>query len=333
MSCTPNLSLKIIVEENCFNPDSSNLKIYLLEPKENEIFTNIIMRGRKYLDSLSRVLNDSLRILKTEFEDIDQKRYSAFDKYIKKSESITREYTDFISLKPLRIQRYENVWQLWVEFQNQGIDAIESLNLTVSFEDQVLIKDMSLQDQIAPGNISINGRIYFDLSENLPLHMEMASYPGGKDQLINAIKCEINSVSSDFTKTLYPYIDNINFLDEKLDEISIEMELFDEKKYYELGTRVIEPANRILEQNLKELYKYLIEVSTFDTVSFDSLRSNIYTLVAYTSPLDTTQWHSNIDTGRNNVYNVYYLSRSNRRYFFLHLLKQPLKSRQPFPKQ
>ncbi len=63
ISCAPNITLKVTVDEDCFPSDSSKLKIFLLDEKCNQELTEIISSNEEYMRVISYRISDSIRTL------------------------------------------------------------------------------------------------------------------------------------------------------------------------------------------------------------------------------------------------------------------------------
>lgn len=89
LSCAPNMTLKITIDENCFPPDGSNFKIFLLDEKGHQELTLIISLNEIYMKAISYRIYDSLRTL--------QRFYNVMERNLNKvSEEYSQKLKDLV---------------------------------------------------------------------------------------------------------------------------------------------------------------------------------------------------------------------------------------------
>jgi len=323
ISCAPNITLKVSVDEDCFPSDSSKLKIFLLDEKGNQELTEIISSNEEYMRVISYRIYDSIRTLQRFANETERNFNKVSEEYSQKLRDLPIEYLKYVKVKPISIQKFGNAWKLWIKFYNYGQDKVESLNISVQYNDEILVNDQFIPVQLNPGGAPYCENICFDLSNNLPLQLKMSSYPGGLEKLCSVLICHITSVSSTFSNSVKPYQEKIDELTKEIEKTDFEIESLLEDKSDEIQSRVVNPTNKILERKLKEVAQYTGEISPFDTVKFSDLKKGNFSLIVYSSPLDSSQWYKTIDLSDNKVL---YLSRYSRYPFFLQLPSNNLES-------
>ena len=314
LSCAPNITLKITIDKNCFPSDSSNLKIFLLDEEGNQELSEIISSNEMYMKTISYRIYDSLRTLQRFYNETERNFNRVSEVYSQKLKKLPTEYIKYVKVKPVSIQKFGNAWKLWMKFYNYGQDKLEGLNITIQYNDEILANNQFFPVQLNPGGAPICKEICFDLSNNLPLQLKMASHSGGLEELCSVLTCRIISVSSKFLNSVSPYQRDIDELSKEIEKTTFEIESLLEARSDEILSRVVDPANKILENRLKEVAQSTEEISPFDIVKFTALKKGTFALIVYSSPLDSNQWYKIINLTDNKDL---YLSGYDRYPFFL----------------
>ncbi len=318
LSCAPNITLKITIDENCFPSDISNLKVFLLDEEVNQELSEIISSNKMYMKTISYRIYDSLRTLQRFYNETERNFNRVSEVYSQKLKKLPMEYIKYVKVKPVSIQKFGNTWKLWVKFYNCGQDKLEGLNITIQYNDEILANDQYITILLNEGGAPICKEICFDLSDNLPLQLKMASHSGGLEELCSVLTCRVTSVSSKFLNSIKPYQKNIDELSKEIEKTTFEIESLLEARSDEVQSRVVDPVNKILENRLKEVAQSTEEISPFDTVKFTALKKGSFALIVYSSPLDSNQWYKTINlTDSRDLY----LSGYDRCPFFLQLTR------------
>jgi len=136
-----------------------------------------------YMKTISYRTTDTLRTLKHFYNVMERNFDRVSEVYSQKLKKLPMEYIKYVKVKPVSIQKFGNAWKLWIKFYNCGQDKLEGLNITIQYNDEILANDQFFPVQLNPGGAPICKEICFDLSNNLPLQLKMASYPGGLEEL------------------------------------------------------------------------------------------------------------------------------------------------------
>ena len=326
-SCTPTLPLRVTIYDSIYDQIDNKISVYLLDAKGIESLMKVHSFEISYLDSISRSIDWSINQLQSEYERKRGERFALFDQLIRKSATLSTKYIQKINPRIIDISRFENSWQVTMKFLNNGQEKIHGINVSLAFNDHNLIKNLDIQLDLNSGSVQIFDELYFDLSDNLPMHLKMASYPGGLRELVKQMDCQIHSVVSDFDVSLRPLLDKIESLDNEINEIGMQIDLARIDQYNELTERVIRPGNIILEKNLQDIAIKVEKLSRSDTAVFQELKQRNMSVIAYSTPYDSIQWFLGGIIPEKDKTVV--LSPSNHRHFFL-ILNSKMKNEDIF---
>ncbi|MCK4690007.1 MAG: hypothetical protein KAT41_06910 [Candidatus Marinimicrobia bacterium] len=90
LSCAPNITLKITIDESCFPSDISNLKIFLLDEEGNQELSEIISSNKMYMKTISYRIYDSLRTLQRFYDVMERNLNKVSEEYSQKLKDLVQ---------------------------------------------------------------------------------------------------------------------------------------------------------------------------------------------------------------------------------------------------
>ncbi|MFA4838727.1 MAG: hypothetical protein WC703_04540 [Candidatus Neomarinimicrobiota bacterium] len=295
-SCASTVSLKVVADPSCFPTKDSRIQLYLLNESQINKFDQIVADNQAYALKVWQPLSDSL----TKAQDVYYAKFDEVmrgtDRYIKKKNDLKNAYWTKIRCEPFCIQKFGNSWKIWIRCFNQGPDVVEGLDVSVRFRKTDIIPRRTIPVQIQPRGIVVYNDLVADLSVNLPLHLQLASYSGGLDSLLKALVVKVHSVQSSFSESSLQDSLVVADLNSELDLIGMENEAQILSAADRIQSGIILPSNRLIVANLAELARYKNTlISASDTAKFENLKKGAYTLFCETPPNFKYQWKKKVD--------------------------------------
>ncbi len=290
-SCSQSVSIKIVVPEDSFPASGNSLHLYLLNSDEFQEINAVRAGSVGYFRKKSLGILDSLRKIKRTYDFTFEKYQSISINCSTLIKVLPAEYCANIDITPVKIQKYGDVWQLWVDVLNKGNDDICGLVFSVNFKNDLLIEKEQISIFLRPQENLIFKKIYLDLSQNIPLQYSMSTYPGGLNRLLEeAIEISVDSTISTFRHSLSTCKQQSELLKQDLENIGIQYDTYVDQMYEYLDEAVVKPSNKIIENNLLNSKKHTT-ISVADTVNFEQLDKGNYNLLIYSNvENDSLQW-------------------------------------------
>lgn len=314
-TCAPALHLRVDITDDCLPPANDAVHFYIFDEKVNENLKEIIARNSGYMQKRTLSFADSLRVLRRQYTSLVQELETVSHRCSTLLSGLPIKYTDNIIPKVVKIQKFGDVWRFWVEFLNEGPETVTGLNITLSFQNDVLIREHPIEITLAPLESKLYKNLQVDLTRNIPLQLQMGTYSGGLDGLLTVIGCSINRVTSDFHNTVLEPQNRITNLKLRMEELGLAYESMLSSYAEMIKATVVDPTNRILENNIAANAFRSQTVIQPDTVLFSELKRGLIYLLVYTNPLDSLQWYQPINL--EDDINIT-LNRWNCNLFFLH---------------
>ncbi|MBL7067607.1 MAG: hypothetical protein ISS29_07110 [Candidatus Marinimicrobia bacterium] len=290
-SCSQSVSIKIVVPEDSIPASGNSLHLYLLNSDEFQEINAVRTGSADYFRKKSLGNLDSLRRIKRTYDFTVEKYQSTLNNCSTLIKILPAEYCANIDITPVKIQKYGDVWQLWVDVLNKGSDDIWGLVFSVHFKNDLLMEKEQISIFLRPQENLIFKKVYLDLSQNIPLQYSMSTYPGGLNKLLEeAIEISVDSTISTFSHSLSTCKQQSKLLKQDLENIGVQYDTYVDQMYEYLDESVVKPANKMIENNLLNSEKRTT-VSAADTVNFDQLEKGIYNLLIYSNvENDSLQW-------------------------------------------
>jgi len=296
LSCTPEISVSVIVPESRLSKEKNPIQIYLLSPEEYTSIENVKTRNNAYFRTKLLSISDSLKVLKSAYNSISSQLSSTSENCSTLMQRLPIEYCSKVDAAPVQIAKYGDVWQLSASINNNGIDDIWGLVLSAKYKDNVIINHKEYSIFLQPNQRYLFNAINFDLSNNIPLQYSMSTYPGGlKKMLEEALTIEVDSVMSMFSASMSDCVAKTARLKQDLETVGITIDVYSEQTTEYLDAAIVKPVNRILEENLRRVeHKSITTVK--DTIIFKELTRGGYHLLVYSDiEADSTQYVIPVD--------------------------------------
>ena len=296
VSCTPEISVSVIIPDTHFEKNQDKTKIYLLTSEEYETIQSIKARNSVYYRTKLMSITDSLKVLKSGYESIYAELAVTSENCSTLLQQLPIEYCSKVEVKPIKISKYSDVWQLSVSLNNNGNEDIWGLVMSLKYKDITFIKQNEYSIFLQPNERHQFNNINFNLSNNIPLQYSMATYPGGLNKMLQeALTIEVDSVISMFSTSLSECNDKMDKLEQDMETIGITIDIYAEQIAEYLDYAVIKPVNRIIEENLR-LTEKKNSIAVKDTVIFNELNKGGYQLLVYSDAnADSTQYVIPVD--------------------------------------
>jgi hypothetical protein len=290
-SCSQSVSIKIVVPEDSLPTSGNSLSLYLLNSDEFQEINAVITGSVNYFRKKSLGKLDSLRKIKRTYDFTIEKYQSTLKNCSTLIKVLPAEYCANIDITPVKIQKYGDVWQLWVDVLNKGSDDIWGVVFSIHFKNALLIEKEQISIFLRPQENLIFKKVYLDLSQNIPLQYSMSTYPGGLNRLLEeAIEISVDSTISTFSHSLSTCKQQSELLKQDLENIGIQYDTYVDQMYEYLNNAVVKPANKIIENNLIDSEKHTT-ISVADTVKFEQIDKGNYNLLIYSNiENDSLQW-------------------------------------------
>lgn len=280
-SCSPQMSVSVIVPESYFADKQNQMYLYLLTEDEYANIQDIKQRNNEYFRKKISVISDSLSVLQATYNSIYNELTVTSANCSTLTQRLPIEYCSKVTATPTSISKYGDVWQLSVSINNNGNEDIWGLVMSIKFRDAVIINRKKYSLFIQPGQRYLFNKINFDLGNNIPLQYSMATYPGGLNKMLQeALTVEIDSVISMFSISLADCQEKTVLLEQDLDAAGIAIDVYLEQMAEYLEAVLIKPVNLIIEDNLSRA-EYSANLSSPDTLTFNGLKKGVYKLFAY----------------------------------------------------
>ncbi|MBN2601186.1 MAG: hypothetical protein JXR87_04265 [Candidatus Marinimicrobia bacterium] len=295
ISCTPEISVSVIVPESRFVSQKNPIQIYLLSSEEYTAIENVKIRNGAYFRKKLLSISDSLKVLKSAYNSISRELTSTSENCSTLMQQLPIEYCSKVIASPVKIAKYGDVWQLAANLNNNGNEDIWGLVMSVKYKDNIIINHKEYSVFLQPNQNHIFN-INFDLSNNIPLQYSIATYPGGLNQMLQeAMTIEVDSVISMFSASTAECKQRLVSLERDLETIGIAFDVYSERASEYLDEAIIKPVNRILEENLRQI-EHKSNITDMDTVIFGSLKRGGYKLLIFSDiEADSTQYVIPVD--------------------------------------
>ncbi|MFA4920801.1 MAG: hypothetical protein WC611_01570 [Candidatus Neomarinimicrobiota bacterium] len=313
-SCSQTVTLKVVVDVPAIRKSRQAVNFYLLDNKKQSVIEEIRSLNQEYFYKPLNDARDSLQNLNRE----RASKESAYRRLSSEIESnrrqLTVDYGKQLNIEIVRVQKFGDVWKFWAKINNQGLETIDGLYLTLTYEKSKLVNSGYYPVHLLPNQSGVADQINLDLSQNTPLMIRLSSHPAGFSELPKAIKCIIDSVKSDFNHYLEDSRVKLNILQNEMLEIGLKIDEYPAQKSTELQQRIASPINSVLESNLKELVTPQISKTYPDTIRYTDLKKGSYQIIAYTTPASVYQWHQNVNLNTDQL--IKFTSKNYKQYFF-----------------
>jgi len=294
-SCASTVSLKVVADPSCFPTKNSHIQLFLLNETQVRKFDQIVADNQAYILKVWRPLSDSLikaqDVYYAKFDEVMR----GTDRYVQNKDNLKTTYRINIQCEPFCVQKYGNTWKIWIRCFNQGPDVVTGLDISIQFRKTDLITHRTIPVLIQPRGIVVYNDLVVDLNNNLPLHLQLASYSGGLDSLLKAFIIKVHSVNSSFSESTLQDSLVVNDLNAELDLIGIENEAQILSVIDRIQSSMILPSNQLVVSNIAELTKYTNTLAVSDTAVFENLKKGTYTLFCEVPPNFKYQWLKKVD--------------------------------------
>jgi len=325
-SCAHRVTLSVLVDDPELRQNSPQIKFFLLNEKDAVRIDQIRALNASKMRNALALAQDSLRLLYRDY------MYNEFIYKQIKSDTENQKYklkVDYcanLRTEIIQIQKTENIWNILIKIRNEGAELVEGVYLTMIFKKEKLVSVNFLPIEIPPHQTVINNQINIDLSDNFPLALKLSSFPGGLTELPKSITCRIDSVKSGFNSYLAESTAKLSTQKRIIEEIGLSIDEFPSIKSREIQNQAANPINRIIENNLNSVSTPLFAKASSDTIHFRDIKVGKYSLIAYTAPADSNQWHQILSLESDQVITF---SPQDRRPFFIRITNEMLSYR-PF---
>lgn len=293
-SCTHRVTLSVLVDDPELRQNSQQIKYFLLNEKDAANIEQIRTVNAARVRGALANAQDSLRFLYRDYmtkEIIYKQLKSDIENRLSK---LKVDYCANLRIEIIQIQKMENTWNFLIKIRNDGPELVEGVCLTMKFKKEKLVSANFLPVEIPPHQTILNNQINIDLRDNFPLAYQLSSFPGGLAELPKSIVCRIDSVKSGFNSYLAESAVKLSDQKRVIEETGLLIDEFPSLKSLEIQNQVADPINRIIENNLNSISTPGSGKASSDTVRFHDLKAGKYTLIAYTAPADSNQWHQNL---------------------------------------
>ena len=296
ISCTPEISVSVIVPESHFTNENKPVQVYLLSPEEYASIENVKTRNGAYFRTKLLSISDSLKILQSAYNSIASQLSSTSENCSTLIRRLPIEYCSNVVATPVQIAKYGDVWQLSASINNNGIDDIWGLVLSVNYKDNVIINHKEYSVFLQPNQRYLFNAINFDLSNNILLQYSMSTYPGGLNKMLEeALTIKVDSVLSLFSASVSDCVAKTAQLKQDMETVGISIDVYSEQTTEYLDDAIVKPVNRILEENLRRV-EHKSNVTAKDTILFSGLKKGGYQLLVYSNiEADSTQYVIPVD--------------------------------------
>jgi len=135
-----------------------------------------------------------------------------------------------------------------------------------------------------------------------------------RKKFLSSLRCEIKSVSSDFSISLNEIRNQIDWKKNELLSIENTIDQKPDESMSDIENSVITPTNKILDEMIQKEAIYSSQINSPGSVNYRTSKSGNYVLLVYTSPDEYYQWKVDVSLEKNQSIG---LTTKNRSLFFL----------------